>query len=588
VENGSIRSAVFLSAWIFRFGGLLNEKRLQRRLSRSMRAKAVQAKKLERKIVKAVARNGQEELFTVLASILERLELKLKHRIAKQIVSAMAAAAVLLSLAACSNTTDSPSSASQTGAGEGGTFVYGVQTQPNHLDPYLSSSADTRMILFNIFEGLVKPDADGELKPAVADTISVSADSTSYTFHLRQGVKFQNGDAVTAEDVKYSLDTAAGLSGGEVLVSELENISSVEIADSSTVKIHLKKPDPDFLPYLTTAIVPKGYDKQDTFPIGTGPYSFVSYTPQQSLVLKKNPYYWQEGLPHLDTVTFKLESDSNTLLTDLQGGSVDGASVANNVASQLTGDFDVIATNSNSVQLLALNNKEEPFNKVEVRQAVSYAIDPDAIIETVDFGKGVRSGTPIIPGLKKYSDSSLMHAYDRNVQKAKQLLAQAGLSNGFDMTIIVPSNYTVHVDTAQVIVNQLQEVGIRAKIEQVDFATWLSKAYQNREYQATIISLDGATLSPKSYLSRYVSGNAKNFINYSSSAYDDLYRQATEEKDETKRIELYKKAQQQLSKDAASVFLQDISNINVFRKGFSGYVSYPLYVFDASTIKAAG
>jgi peptide/nickel transport system substrate-binding protein len=512
----------------------------------------------------------------------------LKHRFVKQFVSAAAAVAVLFSLAACSNTNDSSPSGSQVSAGEGGTFVYGVQTQPSHLDPYLATSADTRMILFNIFEGLVKPDKDGNLQPAVAEKSSVSADALTYTFQLRKGVKFQNGEDVTAEDVKYSLETAAGLSGGKVLVAELENISSVEIADSSTVKIHLKNPDPDFLPYLTTAIVPKGYDKQDTFPIGTGPYSFVSYTPQQSLVLKKNPYYWQKGLPYLDSVTFKLESDSNTLLTDLQGGSIDGAAVANNVASQLSGDFDVIASNSNSVQMLALNNKEEPFNKVEVRQAVSYAIDPDAIIETVDFGKGVRCGTPVIPGLKKYSDSSLTHAYDRNVQKAKQLLVQAGLANGFDMTITVPSNYTVHVDTAQVIVNQLQEVGIRAQIKQVDFATWLSKAYQNREYQATVISVDGATLSPTSYLSRYVSGNAKNFINYSSAAYDDLYRQATAEKDETKRIELYKKAQQQLSKDAASVFLQDISNINVFRKGFSGFVSYPLYVFDASSIKAVG
>lgn len=507
----------------------------------------------------------------------------------KRIVSAAAAAAVLLSLAACSHGTNPASSGSKANSGgEGGKFVYGVQTQPNHLDPYLSTSADTRMILFNIFEGLVKPDKDGNLKPAVAESSSVSTDAMTYTFSLRKGVKFQNGAAVTAEDVKYSLDTAAGISGGKVLVADLGNISSVEIADASTVKIHLKKPDPDFLPYLTTAIVPKGYTKQDTFPIGTGPYSFVSYTPQQTLVLKKNPYYWQKGLPHLDTVVFKLESDSNTLQTDLQGGSVDGASVANNVASQISGDFSVIPSNSNSVQMLALNNKTKPFDKAEVRQAVSFAIDPDAIIQTVDFGKGVRCGTPVIPGLKKYFDPSLTHAYNRNVQKAKQLLAQAGLANGFDMTITVPSNYTVHVDTAQVIVNELKDVGIRAQIKQVDFATWLSKVYQNREYQSTIISVDGTTLSPKSYLGRYVSGNDKNFINYSSTAYDGLYRQATEEKEESKRIELYRQAQEQLSRDAASVYLQDISNINVFRKEFSGYVSYPLYVFDASAIRVGG
>ena len=107
----------------------------------------------------------------------------------------------------------------------------------------------------------------------------------------------------------------------------------------------------------------------------------------------------------------------------------------------------------------------------------------------------------------------------------------------------------------------------------------------SHEYQATITSVDGHTLSPKSYLERYVSGNTKNFVNYSSAAFDAVYKKAAAEKDEAKRIELYKQAQQQLSKDAASVYIQDISSLNVFRKGFSGYTAYPLYVFDASTIR---
>lgn len=513
----------------------------------------------------------------------------MKNRYFKRVVSGLIAAAVLLSLAACSAGTGSSSAAQASGkkGGDGGEFVYGMQTQPNHLDPFLSTSADTRVILFNIFEGLVKPDKDGNLQPAVAESSSVSDDALTYTFQLRKVVKFQNGKDVTAEDVKYSLDTAAGLSGGKILVSDLANVKSVEIAGASTIKIHLKKADYDFLPNLTTAIVPKGYTQQDTHPIGTGPYCFDSYTPQQSLVLKKNPYYWQKGLPHLDKVTFKLESDSNALLTDLQGGSADGASIANNVASQLGNGFQIITSNSNSVQLLALNNKQKPFDKAEVRQAVSYAVDPDAIIQTVNFGKGVRCGTPVIPGLKKYFDTSLTHAYDHNVAKAKQLLAKAGYANGFSMTITVPSNYTVHVDTAQVIVNELKEVGITAQIKQVDFATWLSKVYQNREYQSTIVSVDGPTLSPKSYLGRYVSTDSKNFVNYSSAAYDSLYRKAGAEKDEAKRVELYKQAQEQLSKDAASVYIEDISNLNAFKTGFSGYTPYPLYVFDASTITSA-
>ncbi|MFU0832125.1 MAG: ABC transporter substrate-binding protein [Oscillospiraceae bacterium] len=519
----------------------------------------------------------------------------MRNKFRSKIFPAFLAVAVVLMFTACGSGDASESSVSDVESAPSSSaasssvpvkneLVFGMQTQPNHLDPYLAGSADTRSILFNIFEGLVKPDKDGNLIPAVAQSYEIAEDATSYIFHIREGITFHNGNEVTAEDVKYSLETAAGLSGGKVLVSELENIASVEIKDESTVVVNLKQPDYEFLPYLTCAIVPKDYTEQDSHPIGTGPFEFESYTPQQSIVLKKNPNYWQPDLPKLDRVTFKLESDSNALLLDLQGGSVDGASIANNIASQIGSGFQLIESNSNAVQLLGLNNAAAPFDDVKVRQAISYAINPDEIIDAVNFGKAVRSGTPVIPGLKKYFNDSLTHAYDQDIEKAKQLLAQAGYPDGFSMTITVPSNYTVHVDTAQVIVSELSKVGIRASIEQVDFATWLDTVYTNRQYESTIISVDGATLSPRSYLSRYLSDADNNFLNYKSEEFDTIYKQAENEPDEDKRIELYKKAQEILSQDAASVYIQDISNLNVLRDDFAGFTPYPLYVFDASTI----
>ncbi|MCI1966133.1 MAG: ABC transporter substrate-binding protein [Oscillospiraceae bacterium] len=489
-------------------------------------------------------------------------------------------AALLLSFTACASGGDS-SSSSQTAGDE---FVFGMQTQPDHLDPFLAATADTRNILFNLFEGLVKPDKDGNLNPAVAESYTMSDDATSYTFKIRKGIKFHNGKEVTAEDVKYSLDTAAGLSGGELLVKDLANIKSVQIDDASTVTLNLKQADYEFLPYLTSAIIPKDYTEQDQKPIGTGPFAFESYTPQQSLVLKKNADYWQKDLPKLDRVTFKLETDSNALLMDLQGGSIDGASIANNVASQVGSGFQIIQSNSNAVQLLALNNAKKPFDNAKVRQAISYAINPDEIISTVNDGKAVRCGTPVIPGLKKYFNSSLTNAYDQNTEKAKQLLSEAGYADGFTMKITVPSNYTVHVDTAQVIISQLKKAGITAEMKQVDFATWLSEAYTQRNYEATVISVDGTTLSPRSYLSRYVSDASNNFVNYKNTEFDSVYKQAENESAEDKRVELYNQAQEILSKDAASVYIQDIANVNVLKDGFAGLTPYPLHVFDASVI----
>jgi peptide/nickel transport system substrate-binding protein len=215
-------------------------------------------------------------------------------------------------------------------------------------------------------------------------------------------------------------------------------------------------------------------------------------------------------------------------------------------------------------------------------------VDPDEIISTVNFGKGTRVGTPVIPGLKSYFDASLTDAYKKNIDKAKQLLSEAGYANGFSFTITVPSNYQVHVDTAQVIVNQLKTVGVTAQIKQVDFPTWISKVYTDRQYEATIISVDGANLSPQSFLARYVSTASGNFFNYKSADYDTLYAKAVAESVQSNRIELFKQLQQLVSKDAPNVFIQDIATFTALKNGLSGFTPYPLYVFDASTIYYKG
>lgn len=497
------------------------------------------------------------------------------------------------SLAGCSASQSSGSSsskevttaadASSTKATSGGELVYGLTTEPDNLDPYKAATADTRRILFNLFEGLVKPDSEGALQPAVAESYEISPDALTYSFKLRSGIKFHNGNAVAAEDVKYSLETAVA---GKV--AGFDNIAAVDAVDTSSVKITLKKADTDFLPYLTVAIIPKDYTEQSTKPIGTGPFAFESYTAQQALVLKKNADYWQKDLPYLDKVTFKLESDTNALLLDLQSGSVDAAAVDNATALQLnTSDFSIYKENSNAIQQLNLNNTVKPFDNAKVRQAISYAVDADEIINVVNFGKGVKVGTPVIPGLKSYYDDSLANAYKKDVEKAKSLLKEAGYADGFSFEITVPSNYKVHVDTAQVIVSQLKAIGVTATIQQVDWATWISQVYTNKEYVATIISVDGATLSPRSFLGRYVSTDSGNFFNYKSTAFDELYAKAQEELDEAKRVDIYKQAQKLLSTDAANVFIQDIANLTAVKKGFEGLTPYPLYVFDASTIHTA-
>ncbi|MDR2797437.1 MAG: ABC transporter substrate-binding protein [Treponema sp.] len=465
---------------------------------------------------------------------------------------------------------------------EGGELRFGITTEPATLDPLSpSNTADGRSILFNVFEGLVKPDTQGNFQPAVADQYEIKQDGLVYAFRLRPGVKFHNGSAVQAEDVVFTLDTAmqAGFTG-------FNRIARVEQTSDQDITITLKSPDPEFLPYLTIGIVPKHHPDREGTPIGTGPFSIATYTTQQSLVLVKNPHYWQEGVPHLDQVTYVFTADSDALLLALQGGNIDAASITSALVQQLDPNrFDMLPSPSNSVQLLALNNAVKPLDDVRVRQAICYAVDITQIIDTAFYGMGEPSGSPLIPGLSSYYDTSLKNPYPVDIQKAQELLAEAGYGRGFSLEITVPANYTMHVDTAQVVVNQLANIGVSATIKLVDWATWLADVYRGRRYQGTIISLDAPQVSPRSFLERYRSNAGSNFVNFNNPAYDAVYDAILVEPDEQQRIALYRQAQQIISAEAASVYIQDIWGFWTFPKGrFGGIVSYPLYVYDVSAI----
>ena len=154
---------------------------------------------------------------------------------------------------------------------EGGSIKVGISQDLDSLDPHKAVAAGTKEVLFNIYEGLVKPDKDGNLIEAVASDYAISDDAKVYTFTLRDGVKFHNGNDVTAEDVKYSIDRCADTSNGDPLVSAYSIIESVNILDEKTVEIRLTEPNTEFLAYMTTAVIPKDYDALETAPVGTGP-----------------------------------------------------------------------------------------------------------------------------------------------------------------------------------------------------------------------------------------------------------------------------------------------------------------------------
>lgn len=468
----------------------------------------------------------------------------------------------------------------------GGSVVVGIQQDIDSLDPHKATAAGTKEILFNIFEGLVKPDENGSLIKAVASDYTISEDGLVYTFTLRDNVKFHNGNVVTCEDVKYSLERVSGLLDGTPLISTLKTIQAVDILDDKTVQVTVESANTELIYSFVAAIIPAGSGEDEAAdPIGTGPFSFVSYTPQVGIVVAKNPDYWQTGLPYLDEVNFKIVNSPDSAVLELQGGTIDiYPYMTDSQAQELKESFNVEASPSNIVQALFLNNAEAPLDDVRVRQAICYALDKDMINEFVGGGNGMVISSAMLPTLKdNYVDLNDTYGTTANVEKAKELLADAGYADGLDLEIAIPSNYEFHMQTGEVVVEQLKEAGINATIKAVEWSTWLDEVYNGRQYQATISGITCDT-TPGYLLNRFQTDSSKNFINFANAEYDELYLSAQATLDVQEKIEDYAQLQRILCDEAGSAFLQVPANMTAINKKLSGYKFYPVYVQDMSTV----
>ena len=463
-----------------------------------------------------------------------------------------------------------------------------AQDLDDSLDPHVTVSAGTREILFNIFEGLVKADSKGNIVGAVAEDWNIAGEGKEYVFIIRQGMKFHNGADVTADDVVYSISRCAGLldDGSYTAASTLKSVVSVEKTGEYEVTVTLNAANAEFLAYLATtnaAIIPADYNEQATAPVGTGPFKFVSRSPQENFVMERFDEYWGQKA-NLSKVTC-LITDGGSMVMSLKSGAVDlcahlSADQVASVQDQYTIEKDTMKL----VQALYLNNNFEPFNDVRVRQALCYAVDKQAVIDFVCDGNGVAVGTSMFPAFGKYHVAELADMYPYNVEKAKQLLADAGYENGFKFTITVPSNYPQHVQAGEVIASMLLQVGITAEIKQVEWSTWTSDVYAGRNFEATVVGFDTSTLTASGMLQRWTSTHGKNMINFNNAEYDALYEQAIACTDVDQQTALFKQMLTILAEDAANVYIQDLYDMVAVHPNLEGMTFYPMYVLDFSTL----
>ena len=510
----------------------------------------------------------------------------------KNIILMVLALAMTVSLCACAGGKDTSSADTIEAPARAATNEINVaipQDLDDSLDPHMAVAAGTREVNFNIFEGLVKADSDGNIVEAVAEKVEVLNDGTVYAFTVREGVKFHNGEEVTADDVVFSISRCAGMLDDNYYAASgtLSGVESVKKTGERTVEITLKAANAEFLACLATtnaAIIPANYEDQATAPVGTGPFKFVSRSPQENFIIERFDDYWGEKAK-LQKVNY-LIIESGSWVMSLKSGAID--MVAHMTADQVKSVEDQYVIEKDTmklVQAMYLNHSFEPFSDVRVRQALCYAVDKQAVIDFVCDGNGVAIGSSMFPAFSKYYVEELTDYYTVDIEKAKALLAEAGYADGFEFTITVPSNYPQHVQAGEVIAEMLKQIGVTAHIKQVEWATWTGDTYANRNFEATVVGFDASTLTASSLLQRWVSDYGKNMINFNSPTYDELYAKAVVCADVDEQTALFKQMLTILTEEAANVYIQDMYDMVAVNPYLTGLKFYPMYVLDLSTVE---
>jgi len=453
--------------------------------------------------------------------------------------------------------------------GKKDSIVIGMSLEPAPgLDPTAgAASAIAEITLYNILETLTKINSDGKVTPLLAESWEVSPDLKTYTFKLRKGVKFQNGEPFNAQQVKFSFDRAGGEKSTNKDKRTFAGLTT-QVVDDYTVVLLAKEIDPD-LPFLlgqATAVIvePKSADNNSTKPVGTGPYKLENWSKGSSIVLVKWDGYRTPTAAKIRKVTFRFISDPAAQAAALLAGDVDAfPRIGTRVVPQFKDNprFQVVLGGTRAKTILSINNKHKPLDDVRVRRAILMAIDRKAVIQGAADGYGTPIGSHYVPGAEGYVDTTGVNPY--NPEKAKQLLAEAGVKTPLELTMTLPPPPYAR-QGGEVIVSELAKIGINVKVQNVEWAQWLSATYGGpHNYDLTIVS----------HVEPFDLGNYAKpdyYWGYQSKAFDTVYDKIKTTANAKERDKLLGEAQKILAADAANGFLFQPQFPTIARKEVKG------------------
>ena len=462
--------------------------------------------------------------------------------------------------------------------------VMGMTLEPPGLDPTAAAaSAIAEVTQYNIFETLTKINADGSVTPLLAERWEVSPDLKTYTFHLRRGVKFSNGEPFNAATVKYAFERAGGEKSTNKDKRTFAAMESVRPIDDHTVVIINKEPDPDFLFYMGQAtasmVEPKSADGNATKPVGTGPYVLDNWSKGSSIVLKASPSYRNPGAIKIKRATFRFISDPAAQVAAVLSGDVDAfVRVTPRGAAQFKANprLQTITSGSRAKTVLAINNARKPLNDVRVRRAISMAIDRKAVIQGAGDGLGVPIGSHYVPSAPGYVDTTGINPYDP--EKARALLKEAGVTTPLELSLVLPPPPYAR-QGGEVIVSELAKISIVCKVQNVEWAQWLANTYGGaHNYDLTIVShvepFDLGNFAKPGY-----------YWGYDNPKFNELFTRIKTAPSTAERNKLLGEAQTMLAKDAVLAWLYTPQWVTVANTRLHGlWKDMPIFVNDLSAL----
>ena len=451
------------------------------------------------------------------------------------------------------------------------TATIGMAIEPTGLDPTIAAPVAIGQVTWqNIFEGLTTVDKNGKVQPQLAESWTISPDGLTYTFKLRQGVKFHDGEAFDSSVAKFAIDRARGADSVNPQKRYFASIDTVETPDASTLVLKLKQPAGSLLYWLgwpsSVIVAPKSAENNKTTPVGTGPYKFVSWAKGTKVDLARNADYWNKaGAAKLETATFRFIGDAQAQAAALKAGDVDAFPEfgAPELMASFAGDnrLATVIGNTELKVVAGMNNAKKPFDDKRVRQALMMAVDRQAVVDGAWSGLGTPIGSHYTPNDRGFKD--LTGVYPHDAEKAKKLLAEAGYPNGLTFTIKAPQMAYAQ-RSAQMLQALFVDIGVTLNIETTEFpAKWVADVFKAGNYDMTIVAHAEA-------MDIDIYARDPYYFNYKNPAFNDILKKVEATSDPKEQEALYGQAQTILAQDVPALFLFVMPKLGVWDKKLKG------------------